>query len=237
MTDPSGVTVNGSCAPAFERVRDAFEKNFTDGDEVGAAVAVWVDGDLVVNLWGGYADARRRTALAAEHPGQHLLRDQGPDEHLRAPAGRPRRDRPARPGRRVLAGVRPERKAGHHRRLGAGPPLRGDRPAHPHALARHHRLGPGVRRPGRRRAVVAAGDGAGLPHGDLRLHPRRGGPPRHRAHDRPVPADRDRPADGHRRAHRPAGGRTPPLRGDGQQAAHPRRAGPRPGAGPSGLPR
>jgi CubicO group peptidase (beta-lactamase class C family) len=34
--------------------------NFTDHDEVGAAVAVWVDGDLVVNLWGGYADARRR---------------------------------------------------------------------------------------------------------------------------------------------------------------------------------
>jgi CubicO group peptidase (beta-lactamase class C family) len=52
--------VGGTCAPGFQAVRDAFLTNFTDHDEVGAAVAVWVDGDLVVNLWGGYADARRR---------------------------------------------------------------------------------------------------------------------------------------------------------------------------------
>jgi CubicO group peptidase (beta-lactamase class C family) len=38
-------------------VRDAFERNFELRNEVGAAVAVWVDGDLVVNLWGGSADA------------------------------------------------------------------------------------------------------------------------------------------------------------------------------------
>jgi hypothetical protein len=38
-------------------VRDAFERNFAMGHEVGAAVAVWVDGALVVNLWGGSADA------------------------------------------------------------------------------------------------------------------------------------------------------------------------------------
>lgn len=51
--------IHGSCGSKFDRVRDAFERNFTDGDEVGAAVAVWVDGDLVVNLWGGWADAAR----------------------------------------------------------------------------------------------------------------------------------------------------------------------------------
>jgi CubicO group peptidase (beta-lactamase class C family) len=54
------IPVGGTCAPGFQAVRDAFLTNFTDHDEVGAAVAVWVDGDLVVNLWGGYADARRR---------------------------------------------------------------------------------------------------------------------------------------------------------------------------------
>jgi CubicO group peptidase (beta-lactamase class C family) len=52
--------VDGTCAPAFQAVRDAFLTNFTDHGDVGAALAVWVDGDLVVNLWGGYADARRR---------------------------------------------------------------------------------------------------------------------------------------------------------------------------------
>jgi CubicO group peptidase (beta-lactamase class C family) len=51
------VEIHGSCASAFDRVRDAFEQNFARGNEVGAAVAVWVDGDLVVNLWGGSADA------------------------------------------------------------------------------------------------------------------------------------------------------------------------------------
>ena len=52
----SDVTINGSCSPDFAGVRDAFERNFTQGLECGAAVAAWVDGDLVVNLWGGWAD-------------------------------------------------------------------------------------------------------------------------------------------------------------------------------------
>lgn len=49
--------IKGSCASEFTKVRDAFERNFVLRNEVGAAVAVWVDGDLVVNLWGGSADA------------------------------------------------------------------------------------------------------------------------------------------------------------------------------------
>jgi CubicO group peptidase (beta-lactamase class C family) len=57
LSDHSAVTVNGSCAPRFERVREAFETNFLERDEIGAAVSVWVDGELVVNLWGGSADA------------------------------------------------------------------------------------------------------------------------------------------------------------------------------------
>jgi CubicO group peptidase (beta-lactamase class C family) len=55
----SDVNVHGSCASDFVGVRDAFERNFALRNEVGAAVAVWVDGDLVVNLWGGWADAAR----------------------------------------------------------------------------------------------------------------------------------------------------------------------------------
>ena len=51
--------IRGSCASDFVGVRDAFERNFALRHEVGAAVAVWVDGALVVNLWGGSADAAR----------------------------------------------------------------------------------------------------------------------------------------------------------------------------------
>ncbi|WP_343601004.1 serine hydrolase domain-containing protein [Mycobacterium sp.] len=51
------VDIQGSCAPGFEKVRDAFEQNFALRAEIGAAVAAWVDGDLAVNLWAGSADA------------------------------------------------------------------------------------------------------------------------------------------------------------------------------------
>lgn len=52
-----GVAIHGSCAGRFERVRAAFEQNFASTSEVGAAVAAYVDGELVVNLWAGAADA------------------------------------------------------------------------------------------------------------------------------------------------------------------------------------
>jgi CubicO group peptidase (beta-lactamase class C family) len=51
------VDIHGRCTSRFEKVRDVFEQNFALRNEVGAAVAVWVDGELVVNLWAGSADA------------------------------------------------------------------------------------------------------------------------------------------------------------------------------------
>lgn len=50
------VSVNGHVAPGFEAVRQAFEDNFRVRGDVGASVAVQVDGDVVVDLWGGLAD-------------------------------------------------------------------------------------------------------------------------------------------------------------------------------------
>jgi CubicO group peptidase (beta-lactamase class C family) len=48
--------VDGEVADGFGPVADAFRANFADADEVGAAVAVYAGGDLVVDLWGGTAD-------------------------------------------------------------------------------------------------------------------------------------------------------------------------------------
>lgn len=48
--------IEGSVAAGFERVRDAFDRNFSDHGDVGAAVAVHVEGRKVVDLWGGTAD-------------------------------------------------------------------------------------------------------------------------------------------------------------------------------------
>jgi CubicO group peptidase (beta-lactamase class C family) len=51
--------VHGHCDPRFAAVRTAFEESFLDRAELGAAVAVTVGGELVVDLWGGWADAAR----------------------------------------------------------------------------------------------------------------------------------------------------------------------------------
>lgn len=48
--------IDGICDTRFARVREAFEKNFTQKGDVGASVAVTLDGEYVVDLWGGYAD-------------------------------------------------------------------------------------------------------------------------------------------------------------------------------------
>ncbi len=51
--------IDGECEARFERVKRAFADNFVGAGEVGAAVAVTLDGRPVVDLWGGYADSRR----------------------------------------------------------------------------------------------------------------------------------------------------------------------------------
>ena len=48
----------GSCDPAFADVRAVFDANLASGDDLGAAVAVYLDGRCVVDLWGGVADER-----------------------------------------------------------------------------------------------------------------------------------------------------------------------------------
>jgi CubicO group peptidase (beta-lactamase class C family) len=50
------MTIDGTCAERFAAVRDEFERNFDERGEVGASVCVTVDGETVVDLWGGVAD-------------------------------------------------------------------------------------------------------------------------------------------------------------------------------------
>ncbi|MFF0487884.1 serine hydrolase domain-containing protein [Nocardia sp. NPDC004068] len=51
-------TVNGWVDPAFRAVREVFAADFADGRDLGASVAVFVNGRAVVDLWGGVADER-----------------------------------------------------------------------------------------------------------------------------------------------------------------------------------
>jgi CubicO group peptidase (beta-lactamase class C family) len=50
------VMVEGACVPRFAAVREEFERNFSERNEVGASVCVTLDGETVVDLWGGISD-------------------------------------------------------------------------------------------------------------------------------------------------------------------------------------
>ena len=49
--------IQGSVAAPFSAVRDAFAEVLNRQPGTGASFAVWHDGEWVVDLWGGYADA------------------------------------------------------------------------------------------------------------------------------------------------------------------------------------
>lgn len=50
-------TLGGFYDPRFERVAEEFEKNYRQRGELGASVCVMLDGEAVVDLWGGTARA------------------------------------------------------------------------------------------------------------------------------------------------------------------------------------
>ncbi|KAM0543284.1 hypothetical protein ACHAPJ_012368 [Fusarium lateritium] len=48
--------VEGACEPTFNRVRELLGKRISEGAEVGASIVVNIDGQNVVDIWGGYFD-------------------------------------------------------------------------------------------------------------------------------------------------------------------------------------
>jgi hypothetical protein len=54
------VEVQGFAHGRFDLVRECFAGILAAQPGTGAAFAAWCDGSLVVDLWGGYADAGRR---------------------------------------------------------------------------------------------------------------------------------------------------------------------------------
>ena len=52
------MTVQGDCKKGYERVAEAFARNFAERGELGASVCVVAGGETVVDLWGGITDAK-----------------------------------------------------------------------------------------------------------------------------------------------------------------------------------
>ena len=59
MSSDGKARIAGYCDPAFAAVRDGFAQNFADGLELGASLAISIDGRNVVDLWGGFLDVDR----------------------------------------------------------------------------------------------------------------------------------------------------------------------------------
>ncbi len=60
------VEVGGFVANGFEPVRDAFVRNFQKRNDVGAAFCAYRNGEVVVDIWGGLADATTKRPWASD---------------------------------------------------------------------------------------------------------------------------------------------------------------------------
>ena len=50
------VEIHGYCDPRFKSVKEVFARNFKQGLECGASFAATINGEFVVDIWGGFAD-------------------------------------------------------------------------------------------------------------------------------------------------------------------------------------
>jgi CubicO group peptidase (beta-lactamase class C family) len=57
--------IHGTCDDRFGAVREALDRNL-QGEELGASIAVDLDGESVVDIWGGYTDVEKTTPWAED---------------------------------------------------------------------------------------------------------------------------------------------------------------------------
>src|SRR5215211_740003 len=54
----------GTCSARFDPLRELFAAKLKSGEDLGASLAVNIDGEMVVDLWGGWADEARTVPWA-----------------------------------------------------------------------------------------------------------------------------------------------------------------------------
>ena len=62
------IRIEGTVAPGFESVADAFAQSFEDRPGMGASLAIRLEGQTVARLWGGTADARSGRPWTVDTP-------------------------------------------------------------------------------------------------------------------------------------------------------------------------
>ena len=213
--------LGGTCSARFDPLRELFAAKLESGEDLGASLAVNIDGEMVVDLWGGWADEARTVPWTENTITNVFSTTKMHDLARRARAGRPRRTRPRRDRRQVLARVRGPGQGGdqgspspvaHLGRLGLGAAN------HPRGPVR---LGQVDRPAGRPGALVGTRDGLGLPHAELRPPDRRSDPAHHRPAPGRVLCRAHCGAAGRRLPHRPAALGVPSRRQRGAAAGRP----------------
>lgn len=58
--------LSGTCSARFEPLRELFAAKLASGEDLGASLALNIDGEMVVDLWGGWTD-ETRTVPWGEH--------------------------------------------------------------------------------------------------------------------------------------------------------------------------
>src|SRR5438270_2765464 len=59
MTQEVTAEISGHCDDRFAAVQQVLQENLDSGADLGASVAIFVDGEPVVDIWGGWADETR----------------------------------------------------------------------------------------------------------------------------------------------------------------------------------
>jgi CubicO group peptidase (beta-lactamase class C family) len=60
LHDQGSFRADGFCDERFLPLKRTFERNFEEGRELGASIAVTLHGETIVDLWGGFADRDRK---------------------------------------------------------------------------------------------------------------------------------------------------------------------------------
>ena len=79
--------ISGVCEEPFAGVRDALAANLDSGLDVGASVAVFVDGVAVVDIWGGSLDEAGSVPWRTRHHHQRVVDHQDDDRPVRTHPG------------------------------------------------------------------------------------------------------------------------------------------------------
>jgi CubicO group peptidase (beta-lactamase class C family) len=65
MSDHS-TPLGGTCSARFDPLRELFAAKLESGEDLGASLAVNIDGEMVVDLWGGWTDEARTVPWAED---------------------------------------------------------------------------------------------------------------------------------------------------------------------------